>query len=200
QSQLPEGAKPLTFILYADKTKLSNAGTVKAYPIIAQLVNLPTDIWNGEGISGGYIVGWLPVVKEDKEFAKKPGWVNFKNTVWHKAFSRILSSLSSKSKMGQWFKCLDQLLHWFFLSILILSADYEEQCVMSLVQGVWSLWPCHIFLVPQDSLLDASKRYSLQTSNNSQAIIKLAQMKCTLEEKEKTLKEYEFCGVDLSVS
>jgi hypothetical protein len=59
---LPEVAKPLTFILYADKTKLSTSGTAKAYPVIARLANLPTDIRNGEGIGGGYVVGWLPVV------------------------------------------------------------------------------------------------------------------------------------------
>ncbi|KAG1745376.1 uncharacterized protein EDB91DRAFT_1080305 [Suillus paluster] len=86
QSQLPEGAKPLTFILYADKTKLSSSGAAKAYPVIAWLVNLPTDICNGEGIGGGYVVGWLPIVKEDKEFAKKPGWLITRNNV-HRALS-----------------------------------------------------------------------------------------------------------------
>ncbi|KAG2363654.1 hypothetical protein BDR07DRAFT_1450592 [Suillus spraguei] len=191
QSQLPEGAKPLTFILYADKTKLSTSGTAKAYPVVAWLANLPTDIRNGEGIGGGYVVGWLPVVKEDKEFVKKPGWVNFKNKVWHQAFSRILASLTSKSKTGQWFECLDRLLCWFFPSILILSADYEEQCVI--------LWPCPICLVPRDALSDVSMRYPLQTSKDSQAIINLARTKHTLEETEKTLKEYGLRDVDNSL-
>lgn len=59
---LPPGAKPLAFILYADKTKLSTFGTMKGYPVIARLANLPTEIRNGEGIGGGYVVGWLPVV------------------------------------------------------------------------------------------------------------------------------------------
>jgi hypothetical protein len=62
QLQLPEGAKPLTFILYANKTRLSTSGTAKAYFIVAQLANLPTDIHNEEGIGCGYVVGWLPVV------------------------------------------------------------------------------------------------------------------------------------------
>ncbi|KAG1758596.1 hypothetical protein EDD22DRAFT_981351 [Suillus occidentalis] len=177
QSQLPEGAKLLTFILYTNKTKLSTSSTAKAYPVVAQLANLPTDIHNGEGIGGGYVVGWLLVVCPDlcceggQEFTKKPGWVNFKNKVWHQVFSRILASLTSKSKTGQWFECLDCFLHWFFPSILILSADYEEQCVMSLIQGVWN------------ALSDVSMRYSLRTSKDSQAIH-------TLEEREKTLKEY----------
>ncbi|KAG2110154.1 hypothetical protein BD769DRAFT_1630365 [Suillus cothurnatus] len=199
QSQLPEGAKPLTFILYADKTKLSTSGTAKAYPVVARLANLPTDIRNGEGIGGGYVVGWLPVVKEDKEFAKKPGWVNFKNKVWHQAFLRILASLTSKSKTGQWFECLDRLSRWFFPSILILSADYEEQCVMSLTRGVRSLWPCPICLVPRDALSDVSTRYPLRTSKDLQAIINLARTKHTLEEREKTLKEYGLRDVDNSL-
>jgi len=87
----------LGFILYADKTKLSTFGTAKGYPVVARLANLPTEIRNGQGIGGGYVVGWLPVVKEDKEHAGKPAWVNFKSTVWHKSLERILSSLASKS-------------------------------------------------------------------------------------------------------
>ncbi|KAG2051294.1 hypothetical protein BDR06DRAFT_890077, partial [Suillus hirtellus] len=52
---------------------------------------------------------------------------NFKNVIWHKSFTRIISSLASKSKMRQWFECLDSIMCWFFLCILILSADFEEQ-------------------------------------------------------------------------
>ncbi|KIK91094.1 hypothetical protein PAXRUDRAFT_150267, partial [Paxillus rubicundulus Ve08.2h10] len=36
--------KPLAFILYSDKTKLLTFGTAKAYPVVAQLTNLPVDI------------------------------------------------------------------------------------------------------------------------------------------------------------
>ncbi|KAG1808053.1 uncharacterized protein BJ212DRAFT_1485330 [Suillus subaureus] len=90
QLQLPEGAKPLTFILYADKTKLSTSGTAKAYPIVARLANLPTDICNGEGIGGGYVVSWLPVKylndlgrdvvsHIDKRFKEFPCWHNQKH-------------------------------------------------------------------------------------------------------------------------
>ncbi|KAG1908935.1 uncharacterized protein F5891DRAFT_974216 [Suillus fuscotomentosus] len=106
QSQLLPDAKPLTFILYADKMKLSSFSTAKGYPVIARLANLPTDIRNGQGTGGGYVVGWLPVVKEDKQHSGKPAWANFKATVWHKCFKRILSSLAAKSNMGQWLECL----------------------------------------------------------------------------------------------
>ncbi|KAG2114730.1 uncharacterized protein F5147DRAFT_649883 [Suillus discolor] len=67
-------------------------------------------------------------VKDEKLHSGKPSWVDFKNTVWHKSFARIISSLASKSQMGQWFKCLDGVTHWFSLCILILSADFEEHC------------------------------------------------------------------------
>ncbi|KAG1895695.1 uncharacterized protein F5891DRAFT_1193859 [Suillus fuscotomentosus] len=62
QSQLPQDAKPLAFILYADKTRLSSFGTAKGYPVVVHLANLPTDIQNGRGVGNGYIVGWLPIV------------------------------------------------------------------------------------------------------------------------------------------
>ncbi|KAG0696460.1 hypothetical protein DFH29DRAFT_984607 [Suillus ampliporus] len=166
-SQLPEGAKTLAFILYADKTKLSSFGTVRGYPVVARLANLPTDIHNGQGIGGGYIVGWLLIVKEEKDHAGKPSWVNFKNAIWHEAFLKMLSSLASKSSMGQWFECLNSIQRWFFPLILILSANYEEQCVMSLIRGIKSLWPCP-----------------------SQNVLKATQDKKTAEEREDTLKKY----------
>lgn len=148
QSQLPPGAKPLAYILYADKTKLSSFGTAKGYPVYARLANLPTAIRNGRGTGGGYVVGWLLIVKDEKLHSGKPSWVDFKNTVWHKSFARIISSLASKSQTGQWFECLDGITCWFFLCILILSADFEEQSVMSLTRGIMSLWPCPVCLVP----------------------------------------------------
>ena len=49
--------------LYADKTKLSSFGTEKGYPVMARIANLPVKIRNGEGIGGGCVVGWLPVVR-----------------------------------------------------------------------------------------------------------------------------------------
>ncbi|KAG2750897.1 hypothetical protein P692DRAFT_201839120 [Suillus brevipes Sb2] len=190
QSQLPEGAKPLAFVLYADKTKLSSFGTTRGYPVVARLANLPTDIRNGQGMGGGYVVGWLPIVKDEKDHAGKPSWVNFKNAVWHEVFLKILSPLASKSSTGQWFECLDSIQHWFFPSILILSADYEVQCVMSLTRGIKSLWPCPVCLVPHDDLLDALKTYPRRTSDQSQNILQVARGKQTAEERDDTLKQY----------
>jgi Plavaka transposase len=62
KSSLPEGAKPLCFIIYADKTRLSSFGTTKGYPVIARCGNLPINVRNGKGVGGGRIVGWLPIV------------------------------------------------------------------------------------------------------------------------------------------
>ncbi|KAG1853126.1 hypothetical protein F4604DRAFT_1883424 [Suillus subluteus] len=188
QSQLPPGSKPLVFILYADKTQLSSFGTARGYPVIARLVNLPTDIRNGQGVGGRIHI--LPQVKEDRDHTSKPSWVNFKNAVWHESFVKILSSLASKSHTGQWFECLDNVQHWFFPFILILSADYEEQCIMSLIRDIKCLWPCTVCLVPHDELMNTLKCYPYRTSAQSQEVLQAAQSKQTAEEKEEKLKEY----------
>jgi hypothetical protein len=64
KSRLPDVPNPVpfAFILYADKTRLSSHGTVKAYPVVARCANLPIDIRNGERFGGGCIVGWLPII------------------------------------------------------------------------------------------------------------------------------------------
>ncbi len=62
QSKLPSEAKPLCFILYADKTKLSSFGTATAYPVYARLGNLPAELHNSSKHGGGQLVGWLPIV------------------------------------------------------------------------------------------------------------------------------------------
>ncbi|KAG1896982.1 uncharacterized protein F5891DRAFT_1130066 [Suillus fuscotomentosus] len=173
QSQLLPGGKPLAFILYADKTRLSSFGTVKGYPVVAHLANLPTGIRNGRDTGSGYVVGWLPIVKEDKDYAGKPSWVNFKNAVWHELFQRITLSLASKSRVGQWFACMDGVECW---------------CVISLTRGVMSLWPCPICLVPQDALSDTSKTYMRRTADDSRAAVTTARAKDTIEEQEEVLK------------
>ncbi|KAG5639782.1 hypothetical protein DXG03_003564, partial [Asterophora parasitica] len=91
-SDLPNrhDAKVLAFTLYADKTKLSSFGTAKGYPIIARCPQLPADIRNTDGRGGGRVVGWLPIVAEETAETGKPGFVNFKNAVWHAVFTLFL--------------------------------------------------------------------------------------------------------------
>lgn len=62
QTQLPKEGKPLYFILYADKSKLSSFGTQKGYPIVARIGNIAVGVRNGSGIGGGRVVGWVPIV------------------------------------------------------------------------------------------------------------------------------------------
>ena len=58
----PNG-KPLCYIVYADKSKLSSFGGQMGYFVIAQIANLPHWIHNGEGVGGGRVVGWIPIVR-----------------------------------------------------------------------------------------------------------------------------------------
>ncbi|KAI9455173.1 hypothetical protein BJY52DRAFT_1205065 [Lactarius psammicola] len=172
QSQIPEGARPLCFILYADKAKLSSFGTEMAYPVVARCANLPTEIRNGHGVGGGRVVGWLPNVPETPEDSKKPAFINFKREVWHRAFRCIIESIIEKSKAGCWLQYADGTQHLFFPSIIILSADYEEQCVMSLIRGYLGKLPCPICCVPKDQLADNSKTWPLRTAAHVKQILR----------------------------
>ncbi|TFK46324.1 hypothetical protein OE88DRAFT_1715060 [Heliocybe sulcata] len=152
QSSLPEGAKPLCFILYADKSKLSSFGTAKGYPIILRYGQLP-------------VVGWLPVVAEESSETGKPDYVNFKNAVWHESFKQLLASVKQYSKTGIWVPCADGETRHLFPAILILTADYEEQSVMALIRGAKALHPCPICLIPAEEILDLSRTWPLRTTS-----------------------------------
>lgn len=143
QSELPPGASPLCFIIYADKTKLSSFGTEKGYPIIARIANLPVHIRNGNGVGGGQVVGWLPIVslvsssviissccpqvEGESAEAGKTGFVNHKNAVWHASFLELLKEVIEYTKTGVYHTCGDRIERLLYPILLILSADYEEQ-------------------------------------------------------------------------
>ena len=55
-------AKPLSIILWSDKSKLSTFGTKVGHPIVACIGNLDASIRNGGGLGGGRVVGFIPVV------------------------------------------------------------------------------------------------------------------------------------------
>ncbi|KAI0271244.1 hypothetical protein BC834DRAFT_818216 [Gloeopeniophorella convolvens] len=185
QMQLPEGASPFCLILYADKTKLSSFGTQKGYPVVVRCANLPAEIRNGEGIGGGCVVGWLPIVSDDPKELKKPAFVNFKRIVWHKAFYAILKSIIMHSKTGCWFQCADGAPpRWLFPLILILSADLEEQWFIALLRGIKGKLPCPICLVPGDRLADLSTTWELRISEDMQKAVNEARgmrTKCDAE-------------------
>ncbi|KAG1837031.1 hypothetical protein DFJ58DRAFT_718946 [Suillus subalutaceus] len=165
QSRLPNDIKaaPFCFILYADKTRLSSHGTVKGYPVMVRCANLPVGIRNGEGIGGGRVVGWLPIVSEDADEKGKPGFVNLKRVVWHEAFLKLLELVAQYSKSGYSHTCYDKIARWLFPIILILSADYEEQCMMSLIRGHHSKCPCPVCLVPLEELSELSKTFAFRS-------------------------------------
>ncbi|KAH9017439.1 hypothetical protein EDB84DRAFT_1628850 [Lactarius hengduanensis] len=171
QSQIPKGARPLCFILYADTSKLSSFGTEKAYPVVARCANLPVEIRNSNGVGGGRVIGWLPIVPENPEDENNPLFVNFKREVWHRAFYRVIRSIIDKSKTGCWLQCADGTQQLFFPGIIILSADYEEQCVMSLIRGYRGKMPCPICLVPNDKLADISTTWPLRTAAGMEEIV-----------------------------
>ncbi|KAH9170356.1 hypothetical protein EDB89DRAFT_1853558, partial [Lactarius sanguifluus] len=148
QSQIPEGARPLGFVLYADKTKLSSFGTAKGYPVIARCANLPAEICNGNGVGGGCVVGWLPIVPETSKDTGKTAFVNFKREVWHRAFHSIIKSIVEKSVFA---------------------------CIMSLIRGLGGKRPCPICVVPNDKLADISMTWPLRTAAHTQELLKEVQ-------------------------
>ncbi|KAL4062014.1 hypothetical protein J3A83DRAFT_4364795 [Scleroderma citrinum] len=124
----------------------SDGKALKGYPVVAHLANLPTWIWNSEGIGGGHVVGWLPIVKEEKRCNGKLWFVNFKNVVWHESTKKLFTMIAVHLKTGCWVKCWDDINHCFFPLILILSVDYEEQVIMALICGAMSNFPCPKYL------------------------------------------------------
>ncbi|KAG1874972.1 hypothetical protein F4604DRAFT_2009023 [Suillus subluteus] len=201
QSSLPKDeGKPFAFIIYADKAKLSSFGRQKAYPVIARCANLPVGIRNGEGFGGGRLVGWLPIVEEEKQYSGTQSFVNFKNVVWHESFKCLLKSLASLSKTGFCVKCWDAIERLFYPLILILSADYEEQCVMTLIRGTKCKFPCPVCLVPREELGNVLTSYPLRTTMSTQATLQEARSFARQEDKEKLLMSRGLRDVDNAFS
>ncbi|CDO73238.1 hypothetical protein BN946_scf185007.g293 [Trametes cinnabarina] len=174
QSKLPFPMKPLLFILYADKTKLSSFGTAKGYPVILRCGNLPVDIRNGEGPGGGRVVGWLPVLDEEAGEKHKTGYVNFKRVVWHESFRIILDPIRAFTHSGVWFRCGDDVERCMCPFVVILSSDYEEQCCMSLIRGANGLFPCPVCMIPKGQLSNYAVVFPKRTGQEAQRILQEA--------------------------
>ncbi|KAI0674805.1 hypothetical protein C8Q78DRAFT_502219 [Trametes maxima] len=193
QSRLPPGAKPFGIILYADKTKLSSFGTTKGYPVIARCANLPADIRNGKGLGGGRVVGWLPVIDEEPAHKGKAPWVDYKRIVWHKSFEVLLGPIRSLSRTGYHLKCGDHIIRHLFPFVAILSADYEEQCFMSLIRGLNSLYgSCPVCLVPADEngLMETWNDFPPRTQQEAQQVLAQAAAEDDSTESERILKAW----------
>ncbi|KIJ14120.1 hypothetical protein PAXINDRAFT_163495 [Paxillus involutus ATCC 200175] len=150
-----QNAVPFVFILYADKTKLSSHGTVKGYPV---------------------------VVPEDVAEEGKLGYTTLKHVVWHEAFVKLLEAVIQYSKSGYSHKCWDEITRWLFPLILILSADYEEQCMMLLICGRNGKCPCTVCLVPLEELHDLAKTFPLRNSQQGEDVLKTYWVKKSIGE------------------
>jgi hypothetical protein len=100
-------------------------------------------------------------------------YTNLKRVVWHESFLILLETIILISKTGFAHECYDGILRWLFPLILILSADYEEQCVMALIRGFGSDCPCPVCLVPKKQLTDHSTTYPMRTVEDAQAGLQL---------------------------
>jgi hypothetical protein len=69
-------------------------------------------------------------VEEDSAETGKKGFVDFKRVVWHKAFYDIVKSIEEYAELGFALDCGDGVRRKIYPSILIVSADYEEQYVV----------------------------------------------------------------------
>ncbi|KAF6744588.1 hypothetical protein DFP72DRAFT_1078429 [Ephemerocybe angulata] len=170
QSALPANGFPFMIILYADKTKLSTMGTQKGYPVYARCANFTADLRNGKGLAAGRLVGWLPIVPELAEESGKRGFVDFKRVVWHSGFQELLATIKMYSKTGFPVRCGDGIERLIFPIILILSADYEEQCMMAAIRGVNSSFPCPTCLVPLAEMADMTKTHDIRISSEMQNV------------------------------
>ncbi|THH10264.1 hypothetical protein EW146_g8426 [Bondarzewia mesenterica] len=88
------------------------------------------------------------------------------------------------------FKCGDSIVRWLFLFILILSADYEKQCVMTLIRGIKGKCPCPVCLVPGDKQIELSEHYPFRTVSEAQALLAQASELRRAEDQENLLKAY----------
>ncbi|TFK58364.1 hypothetical protein BDN72DRAFT_751716, partial [Pluteus cervinus] len=197
QTQLPDvDGKPICILLYSDKTKLSTFGSQMGWPILAQLMNLPSHIRNGNGLGGARIVGWLPIHKDDEDKKKKKAWVDFKRVIWHRSFEVLLQTLVFRSRNGEKFTCGDGVERNLFPVIFALSADYEEQCIMALIRGTKSLAPCPICLIGRDQLCQNDVNAPLRTQEISQLALGAARQSTTKVLKESMLKQAGLRDVD----
>ncbi|KAI6006349.1 hypothetical protein F5J12DRAFT_905767 [Pisolithus orientalis] len=151
--------------------------TVKGYPVIAHCGNLPMNIRNGEHFGGGCVISWLPIVPESAKEEGKTSYTNYKCVIWHEAFLCIIDRLAELSKLGYKYECYDKITQWLFPLILILSADYEEQCMMSLIRGTKSKHPCPVCLVPLEDLSQLAKSFPTHTIRQAKEALTIYQEK-----------------------
>ncbi|KAJ7592183.1 hypothetical protein C8J56DRAFT_780865, partial [Mycena floridula] len=190
QSRIPKDGKPLCFILYADKNKLSTFGTEKGYPVIARLANLDEDTRNGAGTGAGEIVGHLPIIDEEASETGTKAFADFKSAVWHNSFAHLLKWIERYSLTGYTATCGNKIPRSLYPNVLILTGDYLEMCVMNLVRGVKSFCPCHCCLVGPQDLSNLSLVSEPWTAEKTLDILKEVSKLKTKKAQEDLLQQY----------
>ncbi|KAI0695484.1 hypothetical protein BC835DRAFT_1414874 [Cytidiella melzeri] len=184
-SKIRGDGKPLAIILWADTSVLSTFGTQKGHYIVARLGNLPMWVRNGKSLGGGRVVGFVPIIQGMVGEQRKPGFVNWKQAVYHEAFHTFLDEVARISKLGRAVRCGDDIFRVLFPYIHILSADYEEQCRLALIRGLNGLSPCAICLVPKGTLSDLRTRYAYRSAATNQVLVR----RVDSPDKERQLKD-----------
>ncbi|KAI6004782.1 hypothetical protein EDD15DRAFT_2359613 [Pisolithus albus] len=120
---------------------------------------------------------WNIQVPESAKEEGKTGYTNYKHIIWHEAFHFILDKVAKLSKIGYKYECYDKIMRWLFPLILILSADYEELCMMCLIRGSKGKWPCPVCLVPIEALSQLSKTFPMRTVQQAKEALAIYQEK-----------------------
>ncbi|TFK19099.1 hypothetical protein FA15DRAFT_709284 [Coprinopsis marcescibilis] len=58
---------------------------------------------------------------------------------------------------------IEEIVQWLYPFIVILASDYEEQCIMAMIRGIRSLFPCPVCMIPAEEQSDLSKLWPLRT-------------------------------------
>jgi hypothetical protein len=140
--------------------------------------------------------------------------------IWHDSFYKLLETIEHLSVTGCWVNCGDKIARHIYLLILILVADYKEQqvmarpatinlitfcilgrmiirCIMALIRGVNSLYPCPRCLIAHTEQRDLSVTAPLRTTANAKATVQEAREYRLVEDREKTLKDAGLRDVDV---
>jgi len=81
--------------------------------------------------------------------------------------------------------------------LIIWTKIPSSRCVMALIRGINSHYPCPVCLVPSEDLSDLSKIYPLRTTEKMKEIYDTAQEADTIAEREVILKEYGLRNVEV---
>ncbi|KAG8700989.1 hypothetical protein FRC09_005626 [Ceratobasidium sp. 395] len=157
QTRIGPGGRALWVQVYVDATHLSTAGGAKVWPVYGWLGNVPAALRKGRGKGGAALIGYLPVVEEDKSL-NSSDMAEVRVHVYHEAWKKILESIELAAKEGKLVRCGDGVVRLLFLVLGAISADYEELMKLLALLGAKSGFPCPLCLVPREQQGDLSGR------------------------------------------